>query len=157
MLRRDDRVLPTELQHQLLRAHDQLLRSDVHSRICTCLHGGLRAGLHELLLRCVFELLRSGHIQQLLRWRMVSGLLGRSRSHAIVGLDRLRRRLPSHLWLHRRLRTEHLLIVPGWLCSKLRSSVLDLLKLLFVCVAMQHMCSVRTESMFNVLDLHRRI
>jgi hypothetical protein len=147
MLRRNDRVLPAGLHYQLLRPADELLCSVVYRGLCARLHQLLRACVHELLLGRLFELLRPDRLHDELRGRLVSGILCRSHSRTFVGLvDWLRRCVPDHL--RGRLRAEYLLIVSVRLRRKLRSRerLLELFKLLDMCVAMQ-----------LVFDVHRRL
>ena len=81
---------------------------------------------------------------------MVSGLLGRSCSHAFVGLaDRLRRRLPNNVCSV--LRTKRLRFVPDWLRHQLRSRVPELFELF----KLFNLCFLRSVQL--VFDLHRRI
>ena len=122
MLRRIDRVLPAGILSRL--------RARIHDWLRVGLYNGLRPRLHELLLGRIFELLRSGHLHNCLWRRLVSGLLGRSRSHTLVGFaEYLCRVLPNSV--RSQLCTEHLRIMPVWLRSGLRTSepVLELLKL----------------------------
>ena len=160
MLRRNVRVLPAELHgwlravlhHQLLCPADELLRS--------CVHGRLRARVHELLLGWLLELLRSHDVHHRLLRRLVSRLLGRSRSHSFVGFaDWLRCRVSD--LVRSRLRAEHLLIVPVRLRCGLCSRVPELFELLklfgLLGFALQHLCILRTSTVQLMLDLHCRI
>jgi hypothetical protein len=134
VLRRIDFVLRAVLQRWICtglhgRVRTRLLqrrvRTDVYSGIRAGIHNELRTRVHDLLLGRLFELLRSGRVHHGLLRRMVSGLLGRSSSHARVGFaDRLCCRV-SHQ-LRRGVRTEHLLVVPGRICHELRSRLLEL-------------------------------
>lgn len=116
----------------MLRRNDELFCSDYHN-----------------------ELLRSDRVHDVLLGRMVSRLLGRSRSHADVGfVVGLCRRLPEHVCI-----TEHMLLVPDKLRGRLRSSklLLELFKLFSVFITMQYLRVVRTGALQLVFVVHRRI
>jgi hypothetical protein len=166
MLRRNVRVLPAELHgrlravihHQLLRAADELLCSRVHGRVRSDVHSCVRPDLHELLLGRLLELLRTGDLHHRLLRRMVPRLLGRSRSHTLVGsTDYVCRRVSDIV--RSRLRTEHLLVVPVRLRCGLRSGMPNLFELLqllgLLGFAMQHVCIVRTGAVQFMFDLYR--